>query len=139
MVCRAEVSAGGARVSVDPASGGAYREVVAEEMIPVFRVSDAADTADWYRRLGFEIVGEHRFAPDLPVYMFLDRNGVHLHLSEHVGDARPGTLVYFWVEDLDTIAAEFDAEITTQPWAREITLTDPDGNRLRIASLPDPQ
>lgn len=103
-------------------------------MIPVFRVADAAKTAEWYRRLGFEIVGEHRFAPDLPVYMFLERNQVHLHLSEHSGDASPGTLVYFWVDDVDAIAAEFGVESEMQPWAREIALTDPDGNRLRVAT-----
>ena len=57
--------------------------------------------------------------------MFLDRDGVQLHLSEHTGDARPGTLVYFWVENVDAIAVEFGAEIKDQPWGREIKLTDP--------------
>lgn len=106
---------------------------MAEELIPIFRVTDGHATAGWYARLGFEIVGEHRFAPDLPLYLFLERNGVSLHLSEHAGDARPGTLVYFWVDDVDEIAAEFDVTVSDQPWGREIQLTDPDGNRLRIA------
>ena len=105
-----------------------------EEMIPIFYTSDAARLAMWYQRLGFSVAGEHRFAPDLPLYLLLERNGVHLHLSEHTGDARPGTLVYFWVDDVDAVAAEFDAEVVAQPWAREVSLTDPDGNRLRIAS-----
>lgn len=107
---------------------------MAEEMIPVFRVADAPSTAAWYRRLGFEVVGEHRFAPDLPVYMFLERGDVHLHLSEHTGDARPGTLVYFWVDDVDAVAREFGVEVEIQPWAREVSLVDPDGNRLRVAT-----
>ena len=106
---------------------------MAEELIPIFRVTDGVATAAWYARLGFEIVGEHRFAPELPLYLFLERNGVSLHLSEHTGDARPGTLVYFWVDDVDSIAAEFGVEVHDQPWGREIKLTDPDGNRLRIA------
>lgn len=105
-----------------------------EEMIPIFFVSDAIETSKWYRRLQFDVVGEHRFAPDLPLYLFLARNAVHLHLSEHRGDARPGTLVYFWVDEVDRIAAEFGAEVHDQPWGREITLTDPDGNRLRVAT-----
>lgn len=107
---------------------------MAEEMVPVFRVADAAATARWYSRMGFRVVGEHRFAPALPLYLFLERNGVHLHLSEHTGDARPNTLVYYWVEDVDLIAAEFGVEVSEQPWAREIELTDPDGNRLRVGT-----
>lgn len=102
-------------------------------MIPIFRATDAAATGEWYARLGFEVVGEHRFAPELPLYLFLDRNGVELHLSEHEGDARPGSLVYFWVDDVDAVAVEFGAEIQDQPWGREVQLTDPDGNRLRVA------
>lgn len=105
---------------------------MAESMIPIFRVADAKKAAEWYRRMGFETTGEHRFEPGFPLYMFLERGEVQLHLSEHTGDARPGTLVYFWVDDVETIAVEFDAEIDDQ----EIELTDPDGNRLRIATKP---
>ncbi len=102
--------------------------------MPVFRVADSAATAEWYRRWGFAVIGEHRFAPELPSYMFLERDGVHLHLSEHTGDAHPDTLVYFYVDDVDAIAAEFGVTVRTQPWAREIELRDPDGNRLRIGT-----
>ncbi len=103
-----------------------------EEIIPIFHVKDGYKAAEWYKRLGFQIEGEHRFAPGLPLYLFLARGEVHLHLSEHEGDARPNTLVYFYVQDVDVIAAEFGVEVTRQPWAREVALTDPDGNRLRI-------
>lgn len=107
---------------------------MAEVLIPIFRVTDAAETAKWYERLGFKVVGEHRFEPGFPLYMFLDRDGIQLHLSEHTGDARPGTLVYFWVDDVDAVAAEFEEEIHDLPWGREVKLTDPDGNRLRVAT-----
>lgn len=103
-------------------------------MVPIFRVADATEAAKWYARIGFEVVGEHRFAPELPLYLFLERNGVQLHLSEHIGDAMPNTLVYFWVDDVDRVASEFGVGVREQPWAREIELTDPDGNRLRIAT-----
>ncbi len=105
--------------------------------MPIFRVADGVRTAEWYARLGFRVVGEHRFAPTLPLYLFLERNGVELHLSEHTGDATPGTLVYFWVDDVDAIAAEFAADVSEEPWGREVELTDPDGNRLRIATAND--
>jgi catechol 2,3-dioxygenase-like lactoylglutathione lyase family enzyme len=103
-----------------------------EELIPIFHVADAMRTAAWYARLDFEIEGEHRFAPTLPLYLFLRRGDVRLHLSEHKGDARPGALVYFWVDEVDGIAAEFGVEVVQQPWARQVDLQDPDGNRLRI-------
>lgn len=108
--------------------------VVPEEMVPILRVADGYEAAAWYGRLGFTVVGEHRFAPDLPLYLFLERGGVHLHLSEHAGDAPPGSLVYYWVDDVDAIAAELGIPVTDQPWGREVEVTDPDGNRLRIAT-----
>ena len=113
-----------------------YGEPVNELMVPVFRVADGETAAAWYERLGFSVEGVHRFEPDLPRYMNLRRGNVWLHLSEHEGDARPETLVYFYVEDVDAIAEEFGATVEIQPWAREIELTDPDGNRLRIGTPP---
>ena len=118
-----------------PCNDDRYARHVAEALVPIFRVADGYATSRWYERLGFSVVGEHRFADGLPLYLFLQRGDIALHLSEHRGDARPDTLVYFYVDDVDSIAAEFDVEVTEQPWAREIQLTDPDGNRLRIGTL----
>jgi Glyoxalase superfamily protein len=87
----------------------------------------------WYRRLGYEQEWEHRFEPGFPAFVSIARNGgSRLFLSEHTGDARPDTLVYVRVEDIEGVAREFDTEILERPWAREVHLTDPDGNRLRI-------
>ena len=108
------------------------RTTMPEEFIPIFRVKDGLKAAEWYSRLGFEVESEHRFAPGMPLYLFLRRGNVRLHLSEHKGDARPGTLVYFYVHDLDAIAKEFNADVLQQPWGREVKISDPDGNRLRI-------
>lgn len=110
---------------------------MAEELVPILRVTDGRTAAAWYGRLGFSVVGEHRFAPDLPLYLFLRRGDVHLHLSEHTGDARPGTLAYFYVDDVASIAAAFGVMVEEQPWGPEVELTDPDGNRLRIGSVRD--
>ncbi|MEX0938988.1 MAG: VOC family protein [Pirellulales bacterium] len=110
-----------------------------EKIVPVLRVADAREAAKWYARLGFEVQGEHRFAPDMPIYAFLQRGDNKLHLSEHAGDAKPGTLVYFYVDDVDAIGREFGAEVKNQPWGtREVWLTDPDGNRWRIGG-PNPE
>jgi uncharacterized glyoxalase superfamily protein PhnB len=109
---------------------------MAEELVPIFYVQDGYAAATWYARLGFVTEGEHRFAPNLPLYLFLRRGAQALHLSEHRGDARPNTLVYFYVDNVDAIAAEFGEAVYEQPWAREIQLTDPDGNRWRIGQRP---
>ncbi|MGF1570205.1 MAG: glyoxalase superfamily protein [Nodosilinea sp.] len=106
-----------------------------EELVPIFRVADARETAKWYARLGFVTEGEHQFAAGFPRYLFLRRGLNALHLSEHEGDARPNTLVYLYVNDVNEIAAEFNTEVEDQPWAQEVQLTDPDGNRLRIGQL----
>jgi len=108
---------------------------MAEQLVPIFRVDDGRAAAAWYERLGFAVVGEHRFAPHLPLYLFLRRDDVHLHLSEHTGDAPPGSLAYFYVDDVDAIASELDEPVATQPWGREIELTDPSGNRVRIGTV----
>jgi len=55
-------------------------------------------------------------------------------LSEHRGDASPETLVYIRVPDVEGVAKEFNVEVVEQPWAREVHLTDSDGNRLGIAT-----
>jgi hypothetical protein len=39
-----------------------------------------------------------------------------------------------YVDDVDAIAAEFGVTVEVQPWGREIELTDPDGNRLRLGT-----
>lgn len=105
-----------------------------EEVIPILRVTDAAAAAAWYRRLGFVQRWEHRFEPGLPAFVEVARGDVRLFLSEHEGDARPDTLVYLRVNDVDAVAAEFGAETEDAPWAREVELRDPDGNRLRVGT-----
>ncbi len=102
---------------------------------PIVSVADAEAASVWYQRLGFEVVGTHRFAPGLPVYMFLDRRGERLHLSEHHGDVPPDGVISMYVDDVAPIAAEFGVTVASQPWALEIQLTDPAGNRVRIGQL----
>ena len=94
---------------------------------------------DWYRRLGYKQEWEHRFEPGFPAFVSVARDGgSRLFLSEHKGDARPDTLVYLRVTDLDAIASEFGVGIEQQPWAREVYLqrsrrqpaTDRDAQRV---------
>ncbi|MFJ9590078.1 glyoxalase superfamily protein [Streptomyces acidicola] len=105
-----------------------------EEVIPILRVEDAATAVGWYERLGFAKQWEHRFEPGLPAFVEVARGRVRLFLSEHKGDARPGTLVYLRMRDVDSIASEFGVQAEVTAWAREIELRDPAGNRLRIGT-----
>lgn len=107
---------------------------MSEQLVPVFRLADAREAVEWNARLGFEFQGEHQFAPNMPIYAFLKRGDILLHLSEHEGDATPNKLVYYYVDDVDAIAREFGVAVKEQQWCREISLTDPDGNRLRIVT-----
>ena len=106
-----------------------------ESLQAIVRVADAARAVVWYERLGFAKTSEHRFGPDFPAFVTVERGPMRLFLSEHDGDATPDTLLYMWVDDLDAIAREFDLEPEQAGFddsVREIELTDPDGNRLRI-------
>jgi catechol 2,3-dioxygenase-like lactoylglutathione lyase family enzyme len=105
-----------------------------DEVIPILRVADAAAAVAWYGRLGFSQEWEHRFEPGMPAFVSVARGGMRLFLSEHRGDARPDTLLYLRVANVEAIAAEFEVTPGDAPWAREIELRDPDGNRLRIGT-----
>lgn len=103
-----------------------------EEVIPVLRVADAAIAVRWYERLGFTKQWEHRFEPGMPAFVSIARGRARLYLSEHQGDASPGTLVHLAVSAIDAVVAEFGQPAGEPPYGCEMELRDPDGNRLRI-------
>ncbi len=110
-----------------------------EETIPILRITDAARALAWYRRLGFVEEWTHRFEPHFPAFVSVRRgtpgDGVRLFLSEHRGDAVENGLVYLRVADVAPLAAEFGVEVGDAGSRREVSLTDPDGNRIRAGAL----
>ncbi|MCX5066541.1 glyoxalase superfamily protein [Micromonospora lupini] len=106
-----------------------------ERLAPVLRTTDANTAVAWYARLGFVKQWEHRFAPGLPLYVSIARGSAEIHLSEHTGDARPGTLLYLYVDDIDAAAATCGRAVDQKDWGREFEVSDPDGNRLRVGAL----
>jgi len=105
------------------------------KVVPFLRVADAEASAEWYARLGFTIDWRHRFAPHLPLFISLSTGDGQVFLSEHTGDARPDTLLYVYVEDVDAVAAELGVDVKLAPYdVRELEVRDPDGNRLRIGT-----
>jgi hypothetical protein len=106
-----------------------------EEVIPVLRVTDATRAVNWYGRLAFVKEWEHQFEPGFPLFVCVARGNVRLYLSEHEGDARPDTLIHLYVKDIDAVSSEFGIPVDEDGLAgRECHLTDPDGNRLRVAT-----
>ena len=101
--------------------------------VPILRVSDVDRSLPWWSRLGFAEEFRHQFEPGFPRFVGLVREGCRVYLSEHTGDAPGPALIYLWVADVDAVAAEFDVPVEDQPWARDVEVTDPDGNRVRVA------
>jgi catechol 2,3-dioxygenase-like lactoylglutathione lyase family enzyme len=114
--------------------------------VPILRMFDEAKTKEFYIGfLGFALDWEHRFEPGLPLYCQVSRGDCRLHLSEHHGDATPGSAVRVQVAGLDEFHAELAARpykharpgIQEQPWGRDMPVTDPAGNRI-IFTEPSP-
>ncbi|MET0409452.1 MAG: glyoxalase superfamily protein [Hyphomicrobium sp.] len=111
-----------------------------EPGVAIFRIFDEAKAKDFYLGfLGFALDWEHRFEPDAPLYAQISRGACLLHLSEHHGDASPGSALRIAVDDIDGYHAEISAKgykymrpgIETMPWrTREVMVLDPFFNRL---------
>jgi catechol 2,3-dioxygenase-like lactoylglutathione lyase family enzyme len=107
---------------------------------PVLRMFDTAKARQFYiDYLGFQVDWEHRFEPDLPLYMSVSKGGCCLHLSEHHGDASPGANIRIKAERL----AEWHQQLLAMrhtysrpglertPWNTvEMMLNDPFYNKL---------
>jgi len=108
--------------------------------IPILRSFDAAKAREFYVDfLGFEVLFEHRFSPDLPLYLGLRMGACQLHLSEHHGDASPGAALRIRVPDVAANAATLHAKdygfarssVQRQPFGMDdMSVADPFGNRL---------
>jgi len=113
-------------------------------IVPILRSFDEGQARDFYLRyLGFDIVFEHRFGPDMPLYMGVALAGFEVHLSEHHGDATPGSALRIEMADVGAYHAALrerghpraNPGIQDQEWGwREVSVTDPSGNRLIFCS-----
>ena len=107
---------------------------------PILRMFDVRKAREFYLDfLGFKVEFEHRFEPDLPLYMGLSLGAARLHLSEHHGDSAPGARVMIETTGLAEYQAGLLAKrygyarpgLERQPWgATTMTVTDPFFNWL---------
>jgi uncharacterized glyoxalase superfamily protein PhnB len=114
-------------------------------IIPILRIFDIAKAMEFYRDfLGFSVDWEHRFEDAAPLYMQVSRAGLVLHLSEHHGDACPGSTVFVRVSGLRDYYAEISARgygylrPGVQPTFHDsiqMEVIDPFGNRIRFDEM----
>ena len=72
--------------------------------------------------------------------MQVSRSHLTLHLSEHHGDASPGSTAFIPMANIDAYHAELRAKayrymnpgIESLPWGRILEVIDPFSNRLRF-------
>ncbi len=70
-------------------------------VVPILRIFDEAVARRHYvNYLGFAVDWTHRFGDNFPIYLQISRDDVVIHLSEHHGDATPGSRIRILVSDL---------------------------------------
>lgn len=111
-----------------------------EQVIPILRIFDVPKAKEFYVDfLGFAVDWEHHFEEGMPAYIQVSRGGFVLHLSEHHGDACPGSSIFVWMTGVE----EFHREVTGKGYkylrpgidttfygARAFQVIDPFGNRI---------
>lgn len=111
-----------------------------KQVVPILRIFDSVKAQEFYLTyLAFQLDWEHRFAPDMPLYLQVSKGNCVLHLSEHHGDCSPSAAVRIEVNGLDAWHQVLSAKtypyakpnIEIMPWSsRELAIYDPFGNRL---------
>ncbi len=140
-VLAAEIDAtetGSPALATVPRPGPDFRDT-----IPILRIFAVDKAMEFYVGfLGFKIDWEHRFGDNFPLYAQVSRGNLRLHLSEHHGDASPGSTVFVWMRGIAAYHAELMAKdyrynkpgLEDAPWdAKVMEVSDPFGNRLRFS------
>ena len=110
--------------------------------VPILRIFDVDKAKEFYRDfLGFTVDWEHRFGDNFPLYCQVSRGDLKLHLSEHHGDATPGSTCFVYMSGVESLRDELHAndyrymkpDVQLQEWGmKELHVTDPFGNRIRF-------
>ena len=107
--------------------------------IPILRSFDENKAREFYIHfLEFNLDWEHRFEDNFPLYMQVSKGDCIIHLSEHHGDASPGSTIRVEVDDLEgyqKLLAEkkyMNARpgIDEVSWGQEMPIVDPFGNKV---------
>lgn len=130
-----------------PATAAAASGPNFKHVIPILRIFDVTKAYEFYRDfLGLNVDWEHRFDDNMPLYAQVSRGGLKLHLSEHHGDASPGSTVFVWMRGISALHSELLAKayrynkpgLEEAPWdAKVLHVHDPFGNRIRFSEPND--
>ena len=111
-----------------------------QTIVPILRIFNVEKASEFYLDfLGFQLDWQHRFGDNYPLYLQVSREQCILHLSEHHGDASPGSSIRIHCTDIQQYHQLLQAkdyqfakpEIHQTPWdTEEFQLTDPFYNRL---------
>ena len=114
--------------------------------IPILRSFDESKAKEFYIDfLGFSVDWNHRFEEGLPLYMQISKGDCVIHLSEHHGDCSPGAALRIEVDELESFQKQLNDKkyvnarpgITEQPWGRDMSISDPFGNKVIFCCLND--
>ena len=121
-----------------PRKGPDFRDT-----IPILRIFAVDKAMEFYVGfLGFKVDWEHRFGDNFPLCAQISRGGLRLHLSEHHGDASPGSTVFVWMRGIAAFHAELKAKdyrynkpgLEDAVWdGKLVQVSDPFGNRIRFS------
>jgi hypothetical protein len=111
-----------------------------ERAIPIFRIFSLEKAREFYVGfLGCPVDWEASLSPGGPVYMQVSRDNLIVHLSEHHGDATPGSRAYMMTTGVHELHRELNDKnyrhnhpgLDEQEWGMmEMTVIDPFANRI---------
>jgi hypothetical protein len=112
--------------------------------VPIVRIFDIEKADEFYLGfLGFTVDWDHRYGENFPLYRQVSRSGLKLHLSEHAGDATPGSNMCVYMTGI----REFHRELTARDYRYmkpgiekegdrlEVQVIDPFNNRIRFMEI----
>lgn len=117
----------------------ALKTTPSHAVIPILRTFPGMEARRFYVDfLGFTVDWEHRFGESMPLYQQVSRDDCVLHLSEHHGDATPGSAVRIEICDVrrlqrklaDSPVYPLRIGLDSEPWGDDLAVPDPFGNRI---------
>lgn len=104
------------------------------QAVPIIPCSDLDESQAFYERLGFTLTSNYE---EQGYRILHDAKGASLHLTKvepgWVDPQRNAHGVYFYSEEVETLAAAFGCLAPAKPWGlKEFALSDPDGTLVRI-------
>lgn len=108
--------------------------------VPTFRIFSLEKAREFYVGfLGCNVDWEHSFEPGTPIYMQVSRGDLVIHLSEHHGDATPGSTVLVHMNGIEELHRELIGKqyrhnrpgLEKRDWGvMQVAVVDPFGNRI---------